>query len=220
MADTPAPKSAGRWRRRVVVMVRDPVAGAVKTRLARGIGTARATGVYRHTSRNVIERLHADPRWETWLAVTPDDAIATSSWPANIPRRAQGNGDLGQRMQRVFDEMPPGPTIIVGTDIPEINSHRMAAAFDALGTADVVFGPAEDGGYWLIGLSREQRIPRLFANVRWSSPHTLSDTRANIPHLNTALMDVLDDVDDATAYASIGALGGRRILPIKDRTDR
>lgn len=219
MAEATPQKSAGPWRRRIVVMVRDPVAGAVKTRLARGIGTARATGVYRHTSTNVIERLHTDARWETWLAVTPDNAVETPFWPTSIPRRAQGSGGLGERMQRVFTTMPPGPVLIVGTDIPEINPERITNAFEALGTSDAVFGPAEDGGYWLIGLSRRQRIPDMFANVRWSSPHTLTDTEANMHDLAIAHIDILDDVDDAAAYARIGALGGRRILPIKDRTD-
>ena len=59
----------------------------------------------------------------------------------------------------------------------------------------------------------------MFNGVRWSSPHTLADTQANFTTLKIAHVDVLDDVDDAEAYASIGALGGRRILPIKDRTD-
>lgn len=220
MGERATQKTSGHWGRRIVIMVRDPVAGAVKTRLARDIGTAQATSVYRHTSANVVERLHADRRWETWLAVTPDVAVDTRNWSPGIPRRPQGNGDLGQRMQRVFDTMPPGPVLIVGTDIPEISQLRIQTAFKALGDADAVFGPAEDGGYWLVGLARKQRVPRLFDNVRWSSPHTLTDTEANLADHKIVHIDVLDDVDDATAYANIGALGGRRILPIKDQTDR
>ncbi|MGI9405469.1 MAG: hypothetical protein ACR2O4_03775, partial [Hyphomicrobiaceae bacterium] len=81
MGDPARVKKRGVWRRRVVVMVRDPVAGAVKTRLARGLGVGRATGFYRHASGNVVERLRADPRWETWLAVTPDASMNTQSWP-------------------------------------------------------------------------------------------------------------------------------------------
>lgn len=219
MADLAARKSPGPWKRRVVVMVRAPVAGAVKTRLARDIGTAKATSAYRHTSRNVAERLARDVRWETWLAVTPDHALAVTNWTNSIPRRPQGAGSLGARMQRVFDTMPPGPTVIIGTDIPEINPQRIADAFRALDAADIVFGPADDGGYWLIGLARTRRMPRLFTNVRWSSEHTLADTQANVAGQRCVHIETLDDVDDATAYASIGALGGRRILPVRGRID-
>ncbi len=209
-------KTIGTWRRRVIVMVRDPVAGAVKTRLARGIGTARATSVYRHTSGNVIARLAADQRWDTGLAVTPDPSVNTTSWSHRIPRLTQGTGDLGRRMQRVFDTSPPGPVIIIGTDIPEIDPNHIAYAFAALGPSDVVFGPADDGGYWLIGLARNGRIPQLFHGVRWSSEHTLADTQANVADLRVTHLSVLDDVDDAEAFSRIGALGGRRILPVTD----
>ncbi|MGI9406942.1 MAG: TIGR04282 family arsenosugar biosynthesis glycosyltransferase [Hyphomicrobiaceae bacterium] len=205
----------GAWRQRVVVMVRDPVAGAVKTRLAQGLGVARATGFYRVASGHVIERLRSDSRWETWLAVTPDTAIGTSAWPRDIPRCGQGGGDLGKRMQRLMDEMPPGPLIIVGTDIPEISPARVARAFVVLGRSDVVFGPAEDGGYWLVGPARRHSVPRLFKNVRWSSAHTLADTEANVRDLAVAHVDVLDDVDDVSSFSRLGPLGGRRILPVR-----
>lgn len=211
------------WSRRVVVMVREPVAGAVKTRLAYGtdgkpgIGAARATGFYRHTSRNVVERLRRDPRWQTWLAVTPDARAATPAWNARIPRRPQGHGDLGARMQRVFDTMPPGPVIIIGTDIPQIDPTRIGQAFAALARNDAIFGPADDGGYWLVGLARRTCVPRIFANVRWSTPHTRDDTLANMRNLAVALVDSLDDVDDADGHTRLGAYGTRLILPLSGR---
>ena len=223
MADRVHGKNRGVWSRRVVVMVRDPVAGAVKTRLARGLGVGRATGFYRHASRHVVERLLGDPRWETWLAVTPDSSIGTSFWPDARLRRAQGGGDLGQRMQRLMDDMPPGPLLIVGTDIPEISPERVAKAFAVLGRADAVFGPAEDGGYWLVGLARRSAVPRLFRNVRWSTQHTLADTEANLTGAVVEHVDRLDDVDEASSFAKLGPLGGRRVLPAGDgftgRTD-
>jgi hypothetical protein len=66
----------------------------------------------------------------------------------------------------------------------------------------VVLGPAEDGGYWLIGLKRTRPIPAgLFQGVRWSSPHALTDTRASLPRwFSVALLETLEDVDDAGSY--------------------
>ena len=102
--------AAPRW---LVVMVKVPEAGRVKTRLGRQIGTVVATSFYRAASAAAIGRLARDSRWRTVLAVAPDTGLATRSWPSHRLRVAQGNGDLGQRMQRLFALRPPGPVLIV-----------------------------------------------------------------------------------------------------------
>ena len=86
----------------------------------------------------------------------------------------------------------------------------MRAAFDALGDADAVLGPAEDGGYWLIGLKRSPRRKpiRLFEGVRWSTEHALADTEAGLAGLRIARLETLRDVDDARDLAALRA--GRR----------
>jgi glycosyltransferase A (GT-A) superfamily protein (DUF2064 family) len=93
--------------------------------------------------------------------------------------------------------------VIVGSDIPELSPRHVAAAFRALGRHEAVLGPAADGGYWLIGLRRRPRIPAgLFQGVRWSSAHALADTRASLPRSSSvALLEVLEDVDDAESHA-------------------
>ena len=98
-------------------------------------------------------------------------------------------------MQRVFDGMPPGPVVIVGADIPGVERHHIWAAFKALGQSDAVIGPADDGGYWLIGLKRRPRIPQIFDGVRWSGPHAMSDTLQNLKGHRVARLDTLIDVD-------------------------
>ena len=116
-------------------------------------------------------------------------------------RVPQGRGDLGARMARPFRHLPPGPVVIVGSDIPEVRRGHIAQAFDALRRADVVFGPARDGGYWLVGLGRRRQVPNLFRDVAWSTGRALADTRANIPPGRAvALLEMLDDVDDAAAW--------------------
>lgn len=175
--------------------------GGVKTRLARQIGAGEALRFYRAASGRLIRTMARDPRWRTVLAVAPDTSVRAPFWPAHVARVAQGPGDLGQRMQRLFDAPGRGPVVIIGSDIPGIAPTHIARAFASLGTADVVFGPAPDGGYWLVGARRTPHMPDLFAGVRWSSPHTLADSLRNVAHLKTALLNELEDVDDAESHA-------------------
>lgn len=207
------------FRPQLVVFVKEPTAGRVKTRLGRGIGTARATAFYRHTTATVLARLGSDPRWRTILAVAPDSALASRAWPSSIERVGQGSGDLGARLDRVMRGLPPGPVVIIGTDIPEIRPAHIAAAMKQLGGADAVFGPAPDGGYWLVGLKRRPRVLRIFRSVRWSSRHALDDTRANLSGKSVAMLDTLRDVDEAEDIETAGHAVGRRILPSRGLRD-
>ena len=181
-------------------MLKRARAGAVKVRLARAVGAAEATRFYRVASARVLRRLARDPRWTTWLAVTPDTAVRDRTWPRRIPRVAQGPGGLGARMQRIMNELPPGPVVIVGSDIPGISPEHVAAAFRLLGRHDAVLGPAEDGGYWLVGLRRRPTVPRAFAHVRWSGPHALADTLRNLDGLSVGFVERLPDVDDESDW--------------------
>jgi rSAM/selenodomain-associated transferase 1 len=199
--------------RRLVVMAKAPIAGRAKTRLARELGLAPSLRFVRHASRHVLERVARDPRWQTMLAVTPDSAIRSRLWPTRVKRMRQGHGDLGTRMQRILDRAGPGPVVIIGTDIPTIRPSHIARAFALLGSHDAVFGPAQDGGYWLVGLRRSPCVPEPFREVRWSTSHALSDTLANLQGLSVARLEVLTDVDDGASYATYAALAGRRVLP-------
>jgi hypothetical protein len=138
-----------------------------------------------------------DPRWQTILAITPDSDRAAPLWPhdGQLERLAQGDGNLGRRIQRLFTRLPPGPAIIVGSDIPELSPDQVAKAFRLLRGADAVFGRAPDGGYWLVGLRRTPRVLKPFAHVRWSSPHALADTLANLNGKRVAFVATLADVD-------------------------
>jgi rSAM/selenodomain-associated transferase 1 len=190
----------------LVVMAKAPRLGAVKTRLAKGIGAVEAARFYRRTSLDLLRRLGPDPRWQTLIALTPDHAVHERGiWPDDIPRVGQGPGDLGARMGRLMRDLPSGPVVIVGTDIPGIGRAHMAQAFDALGSSDAVFGPAHDGGYWLVGLKRMPRIADIFGGVRWSGEHALADTLANVTRagLTVATLETLSDVDTAEDYAML-----------------
>lgn len=177
-------------------MVKEPRPGRVKTRLGRDIGMVAAAWWFRHQTASLVRRL-TDPRWRTVLAVSPDrEGVLSRVWQPNVPRKPQGKGDLGARMGRMMRQALSGPVCVIGSDIPGINRPHIARAFAALGAADVVFGPAPDGGYWLVGIRNARCVPKsLFEGVRWSTEHALADTIASVPDARIALVDMLCDVD-------------------------
>lgn len=113
----------------------------------------------------------------------------------------------------MMEETPPGPTLIIGTDIPGIESQHIMRAFQRLNTSDAVLGPAPDGGYWCIGFRRTPRIPKAFKNVRWSAAETLADTVESLKGYAISETEVLVDVDNAQELAGLSSAKGRRILP-------
>ena len=184
----------------LVVMAKAPEAGRVKTRLARQVGISEATRVYRTILGSTLRRLAPDPRWHTWVSAAPDRAVHSSIWPASVSVVPQGGGNLGDRMQRVFDHMPPGPVIIIGSDIPNIRPQDIAEGFRALGHHDAAMGPAPDGGYWMVGQRRRPKVLSMFANVRWSGQHAISDTLANLRDAKVALTVQKADLDTRDDY--------------------
>lgn len=183
-------------------MVKAPRPGRVKTRLGREIGHVAACRWFRHQVARLLRRIR-DPRWQIVLAVAPDGAD-TPVWPRDLPRLPQGGGDLGARMGRAMRAMPPGPVCVIGADIPGIDRAAIWRAFRALGPSDAVFGPAEDGGYWLVGVRNGRRVPRgLFHAVRWSTPHALADTVASLGTARVGYTVTLADVDTAADLARL-----------------
>jgi uncharacterized protein len=195
------------FRRHLVIMAKEPRLFRVKTRLGADIGAVKAWTFYRNAYEATLRRLNYDKRWRSWLALSPD-------FHARKPRQGnrftvipQGGGGLGQRMARVFGTLPPGPVVLIGADIPDITPSHIEKAFNALQRHDVVFGPADDGGYWLVGLRRHPYPPerlagRLFENVRWSGPFSLEDTMMNLERGHkAAFLETLCDIDTGTDFA-------------------
>lgn len=176
----------------VVVFARAPRLGAVKRRLALDIGARAALRFHQATLSRLVRTLAAERRFRTILAVTPD-RVRLQFRVRQIP---QGRGDLGIRMDRTFWRYPRVRVAIIGCDIPDAGPADVRAAFRELGHADAVFGPAADGGYWLVAMS-PRRPARPFARVRWSSEHALQDTLANFADRKVRLLRTLRDVDTA-----------------------
>ena len=181
---------------RLIVFVKAPRPGAVKTRL--GLGPEAECGAYKRLVDAVLSPLRAIRDVE--LRFTPADAEREvqpwlrEGWRASV----QGEGDLGARLNRAFaDAFASGAkrVVIIGSDCPYLRAEDVRTAWAALESCNVVLGPAEDGGYWLIGLHENQ--PALFANMAWSSNQVFGETVAHAKKLGlkTFLLRTLSDVD-------------------------
>lgn len=180
----------------LVIFAREPVAGKVKTRLAEGVGAETAASIY----ASLLEHTIATARTIGIKVVVSLAAVPTANWMATLgfPFESQGRGDLGVRMgecfQRRFFEGCTR-TVIIGSDNAHLHPDHIRSAFAALELNPVVLGPAEDGGYWLVG----QQTPGvdLFSDIPWSSPATLDATRNRLQTLGVEWRELqtLPDID-------------------------
>ena len=181
----------------LIIYAKAPLMGKAKTRLAADIGKVQAQRAYRSMCAKIF-RVSTSPAWDTYIYVTPDgcaDKTFGGLWPKHLPRIAQGPGGLTARSAKIFTYK--GPMINIGTDTPALRRADIASGFKALKTHSAVFGPATDGGFWLIGLNGPAR-PGLFDNVRWSHRDTLKDMQARIDG-RVARLRTLTDIDDGAA---------------------
>ncbi|MBD2717017.1 TIGR04282 family arsenosugar biosynthesis glycosyltransferase [Microvirga sp. STR05] len=190
----------------LLIFARHPELGRVKTRLAAAIGPEAALAVYRellaHT-RAATEQLQVHKT--VWLAEPPATPSATPDLWAGYEQQLQLPGDLGTKMQMAFSHAFANgarAAIIIGTDCPGLTAALVQEAFVALATHEVVIGPAEDGGYYLLGM--KEVCTDLFLRKSWSTnsvlPHTLAD--ADRLGLQVKQLPMLRDVDDATDLAA------------------
>ena len=178
----------------IIVFLKAPRPGAVKTRLAQSIGLDAACQAYAEMSLSVLKTLREFQHVQ--LRFTPDDAQ-----PETLPFlqpgwsiAPQGNGSLGDRMKRAILETG-GPAILIGTDCPVIEPSDLTEARIALNDYPVVIGPARDGGYWLIGM--REYYANLFRDINWSTETVLEETlaRADQENLPIQLLRELWDID-------------------------
>ena len=191
-------------QRSLVIMVKEPRSGRVKTRLGRDIGMVAAAWWYRHQVGRLIRNLR-DSRWRIVLAISPDQAaMNVQIWPRDLIRIPQGNGNLGDRLKRLLRSMPQMPVCIIGSDIPAISRDSIWSAFRALGAADAIIGPSTDGGFWLIGLNKTRPVANhIFRGVRWSTEYALEDTMTILSGLSIAQTARLTDIDKASDLDSM-----------------
>lgn len=199
----------------VVVFGREPVPGKVKTRLAAEIGPARAAAVYAILLEHTLRQARLSGLDPVLALAEP----ASEGWrpPVPVPVEAQLGDDLGSRMAASFSShFGRGAEIVVlvGSDCPFLSADHLRAAAVACLSADVVLGPAHDGGYWLVA----QRAPGadMFTGVPWSSAHTLDATRRRLAAraVRHRELEELRDIDDSvgldSALSLLGAAPGLR----------
>ncbi|MEO8506633.1 MAG: TIGR04282 family arsenosugar biosynthesis glycosyltransferase [Betaproteobacteria bacterium] len=192
----------------LLVFAKEPVPGQVKTRLAAAVGDERAAAVYRElTAVTLAQAAQARcagivGRLELWCAPdtrSPYFAALAAAHGATLHR--QGDGDLGSRMAAaITDALTRAPAVLlVGTDCPTIDGDYLARARAALTSHDAVIGPADDGGYVLIGAT----CPLSFSAVRWSTAHARGDTIAAFERAGRCWASLPErwDVDDAAGLA-------------------
>lgn len=201
---------------RLVIFLKAPRAGAVKTRLAETLGADAACAAYRKLVEALLANLSPLPRAE--LCFAPVDAAAEiESWVrpgwTSCP---QVGGDLGERLHAAFDEhfeSDAQHVVIIGSDCPDVTATDIEDAWLALDGHDVVLGPALDGGYWLIGLRAPQ--PALFTSIPWSTDRVFGETmrRARENDLRVALLRELADVDTIADWERWERRAGRDANP-------
>ena len=183
----------------LLVFARAPRAGTVKTRLARTIGDDAAAGLYHRMGRRIVASVEGVPARMVVCYDPPDAEPEMRRWLGPSPRRymPQGGGDLGARISRMLDHAfaDADRVVAIGTDAPATDAGRVTHAIEALETADVVIGPARDGGYYLIGL--RQPRPELFRGIRWGSDSVLAETRAEAERLGLRItwLELESDID-------------------------
>jgi rSAM/selenodomain-associated transferase 1 len=193
----------------LLIFAREPELGRVKTRLAAGIGAAAALAVYRELLALTAAAVAAAQVPATvWLAAAPANADPHQprpEWPG-LPWCVQPTTDsLGARMAQAFAEAfgaGAGRVVIIGTDCPGLSAELLRQAFDQLLQHDLVIGPADDGGYYLLGMN--QLHPELFDGKEWSTATVLPATLADAVRLGlrVAQLSTLHDVDSAQDLAT------------------
>lgn len=193
-------------KKAIILFVRHPEKGRVKTRLARDIGDDRALEIYKqlldHTQA-ITKELDCDR-----FVFYADAIVADDIWEGNDYRkRVQAGDTLGERMKNAFAEVFDSgyqKVVIIGSDCPQLSSAIISDAFKTLDTTDVVIGPATDGGYYLLALN--YMITAVFENKQWSTDTVLTDTVADLEKLAVtySLAPVLRDIDTGDDLVQLG----------------
>lgn len=193
---------------RLIVFARAPRSGQVKTRLARDIGDAAALSFYEQCLASVLDTSRRGP-WRLEVHVAGSDDVTHPLFDG-LSVAVQSGGDIGHRMCTALAAQGAEDRVLIGSDIPDIRVRHIASAFAALAHHDLVFGPASDGGFWLVGCRAGLVLPADFMQaVRWSSPHALADTLAPLSSsLRIAHVDTLTDVDDGASFRAVAARAG------------
>lgn len=181
----------------LIIMAKAPIAGQVKTRLKGHMSGKERARLYRTLLEGTVGKLRDLPGIDTYITFWPEDWREYFSG-FGLPAFPQEGDGLGPRMHNALKKvlgMGYEKAVLVGADIPELSGDVVAEALGLLSDSDIVFGPAEDGGYYLVGLKRPRM--EIFEGITWSEETTLSQTlrKADALGLRAALAKTLYDID-------------------------
>jgi rSAM/selenodomain-associated transferase 1 len=201
--------------KRFVLFAREPVPGRVKTRLAREVGAAAAASLYEAFLSDLAASLTAPEQWDSVLAYAEREpgpcVLATFGPPWDLA--PQGEGSLSDRLRQTVARARlegQGDVVVAASDAPTLSPEDISEAFRALaGDSDVVFAPAHDGGFSLVGMRGNVEEAAVFpAGVRWSSEHALADCMrsAEAKGHRMRLLSTVPDVDEIADLGRVESL--------------
>ena len=192
----------------LLIFIKNPVAGKVKTRLARTVGDAEALRIYHILlEKTRAAALEAPVNRQLWYS---DQIEIADDWPEQLfDKQVQSGADLGERMGNAFKvafAQGAEKVAIIGSDCPTLSGAILAQAFAALDTQEAAIGPTPDGGYYLLALRRFE--PTLFENIAWSTETVFRETiaAAEKAGLRVAQLPQLSDIDTEADWRQYEAL--------------
>ena len=202
-------------QRLLILFAKTPVAGQVKTRIGAEVGLEQAAKIYETMLETILAASSGDSRWQRLVALTPESDAA---WFAgrNLPFIRQQGQTIGERMGNALNEgfrQGAAQVVVIGSDIPELGSAEIAAAFSRLDTEPAVVGPSIDGGFYLFGATRQvgqQAVRVLLAEIPWSTPQVLTSVHSLCRQQSLPLFQLppkrdIDTYDDWLDYQAASA---------------
>lgn len=189
----------------LLIFIKNPVKGKVKTRIAQTAGEDMAYSIYLallEYTRSIATQVHADR-----LLYYSDTLQREDAWPEDQVQKHLQNGlTLGERMCNAFADAFPHyqRVVIIGSDCPGLSSALIHQAFNMLNEVPIVLGPARDGGYYLLGL--QQHTPILFEEIAWSTPQVFAQTMEKAAQIGVVprLLPMLADIDTEADWQQYG----------------
>ena len=191
----------------LLIMVKNPIAGKTKTRLAQDVGHKKALKMYRILMRYTRQQALALEGASRYLLYS-DFVDHEDKWPAEtFTKEVQQGQGLGERMRHAFDQAfarGHDRVVVIGSDCPGLTTELLIEAFAALKDHDVSIGPANDGGYYLLGLRSPQ--PALLTDMTWSTDTVYEETlaRTRVQGLSVRPLPALSDVDHLEDWVGYG----------------
>lgn len=182
-------------KKALIIFTRNPELGKCKTRLAKTIGDEGALEIYKHLlqhTANISKDIKADR-----YVFYSENIKKEDLWDNGIFRKKlQRGNDLGARMQNAFAELLDlgyEKVIIIGSDLLDLDAKNVNQAFETLDHHDLVIGPAQDGGYYLLGM--RHLYPKIFSNKDWGTSSVLKDTLNDLQNTDVHFLKELNDID-------------------------